>query len=335
MNQEKKKYVDVSVVGAGPAGISACLELSKSPDLNIALFESEGEIGGIPRRCHLFFGMRDLKRLYTGPVYAEKLESLIRKTPVDILTETMVVKIIPPEEATQRIQIKVSSPQGICTYESRFLLLATGTFESSPGTRLIPGSRPAGVYTTSTLQDWVNLRQKRPGKRAVIVGNEYVALSSLLYLTKAGISIAGLIEESSYLNSNLLLARAMSRYYNFPIYQNTALKAIKGYHRVEAVDLVSKEPRSNFEVACDTVILTGRFRPDSAIIDGTTIQQDPVTLAPLVDKDLMTSQPNIFAAGNVLGKARMHARMHDLCALEGRRVAKHILARARTSSTSS
>jgi thioredoxin reductase len=335
MNREKPRYVDVSVVGGGPTGVFACLELSKSSDLNTALFESESEIGGIPRRCHLFFGMRDLKRLYTGPAYVKRLESLIRETSVNIYSNATVVEIAQAKDSTHGIRIKVSSRDGFFTYGSRFVLLSTGCFESSQGTRLMPGTRPAGVYTTSSLQDWVNLRQKRPGKRAIIVGSEYVALASLLYLARAGISIAALIEESSYLNSNPLLAKAMSRYYHFPIYKNTAVTAVKGYHRVEAVDLVSKEPRRNFQVACDTVILTGRFHPDSAIIDNTTIQQDPSTRAPVVDKELMTSHPNIFAAGNILAKGKMHARMHDLCALEGRRVARYILARARASGTSS
>ena len=39
--------MDVAVIGGGPAGISACLELSKSPGLRIALFERESELGGI------------------------------------------------------------------------------------------------------------------------------------------------------------------------------------------------------------------------------------------------------------------------------------------------
>ncbi|MBW2031261.1 MAG: NAD(P)/FAD-dependent oxidoreductase [Deltaproteobacteria bacterium] len=329
MNVETPTQVDVSVIGGGPTGISACLELSKRRDLSIALFESESEIGGIPRRCRLFFGMRDLKRIYTGPAYVKKLERLILKTSVTIYTNTTVLEIIAPKDSSHRIRIKVSSPHGFFIFESLFVLLATGCFESSQGSRLIPGTRPAGVYTTGSLQDWANLRGKRPGKRAVIVGSEYIALSSVLTLIKAGISIGGLVEESEYLSSNELLARAISKYFRFPIYKKTSPIALKGYDRVEAIQLAAKEPRRSFDVACDTVILTGKFRPDSAIIDSTTIQQDPVTLAPLVGRDFMTSQPRIFAAGNILGKAKMH----DVCALEGRRAARHIITRIKAFGT--
>ena len=58
--------LDAAIVGGGPAGISAGLELSKRSGLKVALFERDDVLGGIPRSCHLFFGMRDRKRFYTG-----------------------------------------------------------------------------------------------------------------------------------------------------------------------------------------------------------------------------------------------------------------------------
>jgi len=101
--------VDVAVIGGGPAGLSTCLELSKkSGKLNIALFESEGELGGIPRTCHLFFGMRDLKRIYKGPKYARILDQSIRKSSVEIHNQTTVLKIIPDEKGEKHCLHAVS-----------------------------------------------------------------------------------------------------------------------------------------------------------------------------------------------------------------------------------
>jgi len=134
---------DVIVVGGGPAGISACLELSRARDLKIALFESEPDLGGIPRSCHLLFGMRDLKRIYSGPAYTRHLDRLIRKTTVRIHTLSTVQNIgIGDFKKPHRVE--VASPMGITTYESRFVLLSTGCFESSRQMRFIPGARPAG-----------------------------------------------------------------------------------------------------------------------------------------------------------------------------------------------
>ena len=80
-------------------------------------------------------------------------------------------------------------------------------------------------------------------------------------------------------------------------------------------------------MACDTIVITGKFRPISLLIDNTAIEQDPLSKGPVVDTNLMTSIPGIFAAGNIL----RGADMNDLCALEGRRAAQSILKMAESS----
>ena len=325
MAKEQLFPLDVAIIGGGPAGISACLELSKSPDWHIALFEGDAELGGMLRSCHVFFGMRDQRRVYTGPAYARKLNQLIRKTAVEIHTASRVLDVIPGQPGKLH-RINVLSPWGLRSYESRFLLLATGCFESSRSSRHIPGTRPAGILTTGTLQDLVNLRHLKPGKRALIIGSEHVALSSVLTVRRAGASIAGIVEEDRRLQTYPWAARAIARAFNFPVYTDTLVRAILGKKRVEAVELVRLADQKSIHVRCDTVIITGKFRPDSSLIDKTPIELDPSTLGPVVDMSLMTSVPNIFAAGNLI----RGADMHDLCALEGKLAAQSILKHLRS-----
>jgi len=312
--------LDVAVIGGGPAGISACLELSKSLNLKIALFENETELGGMPRSCHIFFGMRDRKRMYMGPAYAEKLDSLIRKTSVEIHTGTTVLHIIPGNPG-QAHRLDVVSPEGFRSYESRFIILAMGCFESSRHTRLIAGSRPAGIFTTGTLQQLVNLRRLKPGKRAVIIGSEIVALSSVLTLKRAGVSIVGMVEEYPELQTYAIPADAMKLFFGFPIYKDACITGILGNNKVEGIEFVRGKEQGTFQLACDMIIITGRFRPDSLLIEKSLIEQDPSSLGTVVDMDFRTTVPNIFAAGNIL----RGADMHDLCAVEGRRAARSII----------
>jgi thioredoxin reductase len=311
---------DVAIIGGGPAGITACLELSTHAGLSVALFEGEQELGGMPRSCHIFFGLRDRKRLYTGPSYARTLDKLVRKTRTLIHTGSRVLKIFPggPGEAHE---LHVLSPEGLKSFRSRSILLATGCFESSRSERLIPGTRPSGIFTTGTLQQLVNLRGLKPGNRALIVGSEHVALSSVLTLRHTGTSIAGMVEKDADLHTYTSVATLMSRLFGFPIFKNATIHRILGNRRVEGVELLAGDDRKPLEIECDTVVMTGRFRPDSSLIDSTPIEKDPSTLGPAVDPNLMTSVPNIFAAGNVL----RGADMHDLCALEGRLAARGIL----------
>lgn len=90
---EEQTEFDVAIIGGGPAGITACLELSKSSQLMVVLFERERDLGGVPQSCHVFFGMRDRKRIYKGPTYARKLNNLARKTLAKIETQATVLRI--------------------------------------------------------------------------------------------------------------------------------------------------------------------------------------------------------------------------------------------------
>ncbi len=66
--------VDVLVVGAGPAGLSAAAELRRLGVRSVLVADREAEAGGIPRHSwHTGYGLRDLHRVMTGPAYARAL----------------------------------------------------------------------------------------------------------------------------------------------------------------------------------------------------------------------------------------------------------------------
>jgi NADPH-dependent 2,4-dienoyl-CoA reductase/sulfur reductase-like enzyme len=166
----------------------------------------------------------------------------------------------------------------------------------------------------------------KAGKKAVIVGSEHVALSCVLTLRKAGVSIAALVEENRDLNTYRTAARLFSIAFGFPIHVGTSVARVFGRSRVEGIELLDIATGKKSLINCDTVIFTGKFRPEESLITGTEIMEDSASLGPVVDTNYMTTVPNIFAAGNILHGAEMH----DVCALEGKSAAASILNAVKT-----
>ena len=134
-------------------------------------------------------------------------------------------------------------------------------------------------------------------------------------------NIVGMIEENELIQTYSSFAKILSTYYRYPIYTNTVVKSIIGKGRVEGVEVFNKNKNKTDIIKCDTVIVTGKFRPDASLIDDAHIERDQNSLGPVIDSSYMTTIPNIFAAGNVL----RGANMHDICALEGISAAKNII----------
>ena len=63
--------VNVLIAGAGPAGLAAGIELRRLGVGRVLIADREAEAGGVPRHsAHTGYGLRDLRRVMTGPAYA-------------------------------------------------------------------------------------------------------------------------------------------------------------------------------------------------------------------------------------------------------------------------
>src|SRR5262249_50580367 len=79
------------IVGGGPSGLAAAIELRKLGIEPVTVIEREREGGGIPRHSdHTGFGLRDLRAVLTGPRYSERYRELAADHGVAPVTETMV-----------------------------------------------------------------------------------------------------------------------------------------------------------------------------------------------------------------------------------------------------
>ncbi len=283
---------DVLILGGGPAGLAAAARLREIGISDVVLLEREAESGGVPRHCgHPAFGLREFKRLMGGPTYARRLVKAA--SGIEIRNRTTVTAI----EPGGRVRI-VHPETGPGEIEGRAILLAFGVRETPRSTRLVGGDRPPGVTTTGALQQFVYLQNLKPFRRAVVVGSELVAFSALLTLRHVGISVAAMIEEAPRITARHpsdLLARLIL---GAPVLTSARLIAIHGIDKVEEVEIERGGRRER--IACDGVVFTGGFRPETAVLAGSHIALDPGSGGPSIDQYWRSSDPRVFVAGNIL-----------------------------------
>ncbi|MBG0511260.1 FAD-dependent oxidoreductase [Agrobacterium sp. MOPV5] len=284
---------DVIVVGGGPAGVAAALELKARGIARVMILEREPALGGATRHClHSPFGMREFGRVYFGPAYAQRLQRQAQNAGVDIRTGHSVV------ELGQDGAVLVTSARGVETLKARRIALATGAREKPRSARLLPGDRPVGVVTTGTLQSYVAFHGIMPFRRPLIVGSELVSFSALLTCLTHRARPVAMIEPEPH-----PLARSPFQWFprlaGVPFYCGAVLTDIRGRGRVEEADIRLADGRI-MTVQCDGVLLTGRFTPEAALLNASPVDVAAGSAGPLIDQDGRMPNPIFFAGGNVL-----------------------------------
>ncbi|MFJ7152427.1 NAD(P)/FAD-dependent oxidoreductase [Streptomyces sp. NPDC100445] len=287
------RRVDVLVVGAGPAGLAAAARLAAAGAGRVEVLEREAAPGGVPRHCaHGGFGT--WTHPLTGPGYARLLSDAAERAGAAIRTRTTAL-----DWATEGPALHTVGPGGPETVEARAVVLATGARERPRSARLVPGTRPVGVYTTGELQQSVHLFGQHIGTRAVVVGAEDVSYAALGTLRAAGADVVALVTEDPHARTHRARAETARLLRGIPLLTGTTVTELLGHGRLSGVRVRHRDGRTAV-LACDTVVFTGDFVPDHELARRGGLVLDPGTRGPAVGGSLHTSRPGVLAAGNVL-----------------------------------
>ena len=286
----------VVVIGSGPSGLALATELKRLGVVHIVVLEREKQAGGIPRHCgHYPFGLREYRRLLKGPGYARRNLETAKSLGVEIYTETTVTTLHPGG------RISLSSPACVSELTAKRVVLCTGVRESSRSQRFISGDRPSGIVSTGALQSLVYLQAMRPFERPVILGSELVSFSAINTCRHLGIRPVAMVEEQNRIVARRVLQPFLSLR-NVPLHVGARNINIVGRKTVETLEFTDRAGNHQaFET--DGIIVSGRFRPEAALLYNSHMEIDPGTGGPVIDQYGQCSDPAYYSAGNLLRPA--------------------------------
>ncbi len=297
---------DVIIVGGGPAGLAAAVELHKKGITDILILEREKHLGGILRQCiHDGFGLTRFKTTLSGPEYAQRFIDEVMELEIPYLTEAAVTDVSKEKVVT------VVTREGILKYQAKAVILTMGCRERTRGALGIPGERPTGVFTAGVAQAYMNLYNTMVGKKVVILGSGDIGMIMARRMTLEGAKVLAVFEIQPYPSGLPRNIEQCLNDYNIPLYLSHTVVDIHGDSRLTGITVAEVDehfkriPGTEKEYECDTLILSVGLIPENELSIDAGVTLDQRTRGAEVDENFMTDVDGIFAAGNVL-------HVHDL-----------------------
>ena len=256
---------DVLIVGGGPAGLEAALELA-SHGVGVTLCDDKPALGGkLDLQTHNFFGsVEDCYAGRRGMEIGRLLEDQVRAQPgIDVWTDAPAVGVF------QDGVVGVVKQGHFTVVKPKSLLVATGARERALA---FPGADLPGVYGGGAFQTLVNRDQIKPSKRLLIVGGGNVGLIVAYQALQAGIDVVALVEILPQVGGYKVHRDKIVRL-GVPVYTSYTVLRAEGTDHVERVIAAQVDERLRpmagtevvFEV--DTVLIAVGLSPINELFE--------------------------------------------------------------------
>ncbi len=241
---------DVLVIGGGPAGLSAAIELGRN-GIDVLLVDDKQQLGGkLVLQTHRFFGCIEI---------AAKLEDeLSTFHSVSIWKNSVAVAVF----SDKTVGVLKDGREYILVLP-KILLSAAGAREKS---LVFKGNTLPGVMGAGAFQTIVNRDQVKISDRLFIIGGGNVGLIAGYHAIQAGIEVTGLAEALPQCGGYVVHRDKLARL-GVPIYTSHTILAANGSQRVESVTIAAIDTRfspihgTEKNIECDSVLIAVGLEP--------------------------------------------------------------------------
>lgn len=250
---------EVLIIGGGPAGLSAAIELGKK-NIPVLLIDDKNALGGkLVLQTHKFFGSEEDSRAGTrGHDIGKLLAAEVMSFPgVEVWLNSTAVFVFSDKKVgiLKDGVYKIVSPKRI--------LNAAGAREKF---LRFPGNNLARIYGAGAFQTLVNRDLVRPTQRLFIIGGGNVGLIAGYHALQAGIEVVGLVEAMPVCGGYKVHADKLKRL-GVPIYTSHSILCASGKEAVESITIT--EIDSKFQAikgtektfTCDTILIAVGLDP--------------------------------------------------------------------------
>ncbi len=330
----------VLVVGAGPAGLTAALELA-SHGIQVVLVDENpipAETAG--EDVPLLFGqratgaMRNRNAMLDAVLESEPAFAQAFEAGVDIRLGSVAWGLY----ANGRSVGWLPGPVAGLADGERSWLLACDRVIVAAGRRdmglAFPGWDRPGVMGVAAASRLASVYGVLGARRAVILGTTAEALSAALLLQGNGITVVAVVEQASAPVGPSDLVQNVAAA-GIPVLCGRVIARAEGDDEgVTAVVLAAiypdgqHQPGSRQVVACDTVVLGIAVVPAIELLEAVGckvgFQAQRGGFVPALDASLALSVPGFYAAGDCAGIWPQKSLSSDVAAAEGRRAARAV-----------
>ena len=245
--------VECLILGGGPAGLSAAIELGKA-GVGIILVDDKAALGGkLVLQTHKFFGSKDACHAgVRGMDIGAALEKEVRGFEnVRLWNNSNALAVFSDRK------VGILRDGHYVLVQPQVLLVATGAREKS---LVFKGNSLPGVYGAGAFQTLVNRDLVRPTERLFIIGGGNVGLIAAYHALQAGIEVVGLCEALPECGGYKVHKDKLARM-GVPIYTSHTVVSANGTEEVASVTIAALDPAwktvagSERTFKCDTVLV--------------------------------------------------------------------------------